>query len=78
MEVNLIISAVCLLVGLLIGYLLGRIWRSKQGGKIIFSPGEDGPKCTFKLNFDVEELMQKRKVYFTVAHQNDSYDGGLQ
>ncbi len=77
MEVKIIIAAVCLLIGFIVGYLLGRIWRSKQGGQIIFSPGDEGPKCTFKLNFDVEELMQKRKVYFIVTHQNDSYDSGL-
>ena len=73
MEVKWVIVAVVCFV---LGYLLGRLWRSKQGGTIIFSPGEEGPKCTFKLAFDVEELMQKRKVYFKVVHQNDSFDNG--
>lgn len=80
MEVKfvVILCALIFLVGFVGGYLLGTIHRKKlDGGTIIFSPGEEGPKCTFKLNCDTEEFMQKLYVVFKVVHTNDSSDNGI-
>lgn len=80
MEVKIVV-VLCMLVFLAAfvgGYLLGTIHRKKlDGGTIIFSPGEDGPKCTFKLNYDTEEFMQKLYVVFKVVHTNNSSDNGI-
>lgn len=80
MEVKfvVILCVLVFLVGFIGGYLLGTIHRKKlDGGTIIFSQGEEGPKCTFKLNCDTEEFMQKLYVVFKVVHTNDNSDNGV-
>ena len=55
------------------GYILGTVHKKKiDGGQIIFSPGEEGPKCTIKFDCDEQELMQKLYIVLKIVHQNNS------
>lgn len=77
MEVKIVIILVSLILGFIIGFFIGKYRRKKlDGGTIEFSKGETGPKCTFKLNCDTEEFMQKMYVVFKVIHTNDNSENG--
>ena len=78
---EVIINVLLVLALILLGFIAGLIVGAKHkhqidGGQIIFSPGEEGPKCTFKLNYTTEELMQKFYVVLKVVHTNDSSNNG--
>lgn len=76
MKLSIVFAA--LLLGFIVGMIFGVKHRHKvDGGQIIFSSGEEGPKCTFKLNYGPEELMQKYYVVLKVVHTNNSSDNGV-
>lgn len=75
--IKILIAIILILLGFIVGLILGTKHRHKiDGGQIIFSPGEEGPKCTFKLNYTTEELMQSLYVVLKVVHTNDSSNSG--
>lgn len=65
--VKIIIGALCLIVG----YLIGKFWDDKEtfDGTIVIEPGEDDREVMrWVLDMELDDISQKEKILFKVEN----------
>ena len=62
---------VCIVAAVILGFLIGK-HSIRVRGEIVFEPtydenNEEGVKCIFKLDLDIDEIIQEDYILFSVT-----------